>query len=404
MTRPPYARISHFVIATLICGLGGCEGDGSEAADGGEHTDSTRGADAGTGDIGVTEGPPLTQNAVSGDLTYAGLTPDQGGHLFSIQTNGALKQRLTRQPGAWGAHAVGPDPRFIVATRHPDADADGQPDPGSKGEAWIIDVKGAEEYVISPPECDVDRGGIGWRDAGQIVLAMACDGAPSAAFLGAFDGRERRLDQFLQVSDHEMAVRDVFPAVATPYYTYTVDTVNEAGVVKPTIWLAELNTTRRCQITDGDRDFVTVAPDGRVGDRWPAFNRNLTRIGFSRNTREPDTGPRGHLDAFSVGINFSFREGGCASDAPVNMSDTLRSERYPTAAGELPGDELNPQLSAGRAEATQLLYGGEASGEADLAAVYLADQTGRRTRLSADGEGGHHPRWIVTAFDLSGAR
>ncbi len=410
--------------AAMIVTLAACD-------DGGDATDSDAGAGATDGAMVAPDGgapvdagplgdggapPPLTLTAVAGDLTFSDLRTDGNGHLYSALADGSQPRRITGQPGYWTHHAVGPDPRYVVAVRNVDADGDGRSDPDGPGEVWILDVKERREYPISPEGCDAGIGGVGWQTALTVLFAMDCGDGPAAAYLAGRDERSRDRAQLLKVSNHAAPVRDVFPAVGTPLFTYVVDVEACAGarcVVKPQVWVGDTEAGLACQVTDGDLDFtdVTTITGGgrRVGDHTPSFTGDLSAVVFSRNVGDKPAGPTGHHDLFSIQIDQRalFRgDSTCAvAGSLTDRTASLSGERYPTAdGGEAVGDERFPQGNAGRAPATAQLFTAQTHAGEGTSAVYWEDAAGNRVAVTSPTGRAGYGRWIVTEYVLGGER
>ncbi len=393
-------RLRHLALLTLL--FYGCD-DGGEAGetatDAGTEDGSSPGEDGGEVDEGLEPdagAPPLSLDSVSGDLTFATLGAQ--GHLFSLQSNGGLQQRLTTTPGHWGFHSVGPDPRWVVA---------------QKGEeVWIVDVREHDEYPISPEGCVAGTGGVGWRDEVRVLFAMSCDGEPSEIFMASRDNRARDRAALLQVTEHEGAARDVFPAVSTSVFAYVVDVqvcVDEC-VLKPQVWIGDLDTMSSCQLTDGGQNFTDIdtitTSNLRLGDHQPSFEGALSSVMFSRNVGDKPAGPEGHHDMMSVGIDRQALFAGaatCATDSLVNLSDIFLNEEYQDARGNtVVGDERYPQPSAGRAPPNTVLYTAQTHEGEGTSVIYLVDAAGNRTPLTRGKAS--YAKWIVTDYNLSGER
>lgn len=414
----------------LIAGLGGfgmgCDDGASDApvpdaaapASDGAVPDQDPTVDAAP--MADADAPPSLQ-AVAGELTYA--TYEGGaGHIYSVFADGSLRQRVTPMAGAYTHHAVGPDPRFVAALRHAGYDAEGRPDAATPAEVWIIDVRDRRAYPLSPPGCDAAQGGVGWQNDTLVMFALSCDGAPAVAYLYPFDAESRDRDLLLPVTDHPDAVRDVFPVVNTSIFAYAVDGEVCAGgrcVTKPAIWIAEYDTGLRCRLTDGDPtmlDLTTIdGGERRLGDRWPAFNRDLGGLTFSRSVAGKPPGPGGHFDLFRVGIDQrlffdddrepaqSCAQGGTEVDLSGNGID----ERYVTVdGGEAVGHERYPQPAAGsRAPEGALLFTAQTFTEAgSTSAVWVNDLAGGRRAVTSPTAWADYGRWIVDDYMLTGER
>jgi hypothetical protein len=409
--------------------LAACSGGGS---DGGDTTDAGSGgggsgAGGGAGgasadaadlppDVGTADPGPLpTLLAVSGDLTFVErFRPGDAttGHLYSALADGTLKQRLTATAGAWGAHAVGPDKRYIVAIRH--RTADGVDADDAPGEVWLIDVKRHEEYAVSPPGCDATRGGVGWRDEVQIMFSASCDGQPATVYQANRDDRTRNFANLLPIPAGDEPVAEVFPAVGTSIFAYVAEHQVCSGgdcFIKPQLWVADAESDVRCLVTDGELGFddqsTVTAAAKRLGDHTPAFSLDLQALTFARNVGGKGAGPRGHLDPFRVGVDLGALYGGLPTCAVPNsltdLTERLVMDDYPTTAGgNAPADEWSPQLAtAGGLLSGGLLYVARREG---FGVVYYVDRMGTRTPLSNPAAEAVAARWVTAAFDTSGVR
>jgi hypothetical protein len=383
------------------------------------------GADGGSGpsdggnsrpDVGIPDSP-LTLDAVGGVLTYTAFDGSET-HIYSAEADGSGRRRVTMNAGNWAYHAVGPDARYVAAIRYLGADESGRPDLDSEGEVWIIDVRAQRTWPISPAGCDAGRGGLSWNSEAMVLFAMSCDGEPSAAYLAVFTDESRNRDNLLQVSNHPQPVRDVFAAVNTSVYAYVLDKercVGEACVIKPQIWIADVETDIRCQVTDADRDFVGVeevtGDQNRVGDHAPAFTANIEGLTFTRNVRGKAPGPEGHHDIFRVGLNLrSFFEGDIRCEQPsteVNLSEDLLDENYGDD-GSMPviSHERFIQAAIGeRAPAGALLFVGRGYGpEGDRSTAFNVEIDGSAIPLTHPSEWVIYARWIAGDLMLTGER
>lgn len=399
-------------LALLIC-LTACDSSGGDGSvtDTGVDTD-TDGRPPVEGDAGPVDdgGAPLSLRAVSGDLTFAEVGPG-GGHLYSLQVDGQVKQRITADLAYWSHHAVGPDPRFVAAVRHRDGDGDGNDDPDGPGEVWILDVRERTAFPLSPPGCDAGIGGVGWRDEVRVMFAMACDGEPSVIYLAGADDRSRDRSRMLALTTHEEAARDVFPAVGTPVFTYVVDaqacSAGGSCITKPQIWLGDADTGLHCRVTDGDTRFTDTGtitgPVRRLGDHSPSLNGDLSSVTFSRNVGGKGRGPEGHFDLMRVGLDRRALFQGasvCVQGGTLtNLSDDLFDDP-PNA------QEREPCGPAGRAPVGTLLYVEEITNETEVlqSTIYMVGPNGTRTALTTEGGHANHPAWIVTEYLLDGER
>ena len=400
-------------------------GAGGAASDAGPDTDAVviGGSDAGPiPDVGTPDPGPLPSlRAVSGDLTFVErYVPGDAktGHLYSIQTDGALRQRLTQSPGAWAEHAVGPDKRYIAAVRH--RTPAGEDEADAPGEVWIVDVKTHHEYALSPVGCDAGGGGVGWRDEVQVMFAMKCGDAVSQVYMASRDDETRALDHRLPAfqADADEAIRDVFPAVGTSVFAYTVDhPICAAGdcFLKPQVWIADQDSGDHCQVTDGDLAFddlgtVTDA-EKRLGDHDPAFSVDLTSLTFSRNVGGKPAGPTGHHDPFRIGVDlvslYAGRRTCDLAGTKANLAGALVTDDYPLpGGGSAPGSERYPQsaTAGGELSGMVLFVARVDSAPTPTAAVYVVDRSGNRTLLSNPAAEAVAARWITSQFDTSGVR
>lgn len=408
-------------LAVCLLALLGCDDGGGDPP---QTNEAGMPIDAGTDDMGAggagggidnTELPPLAALKVTGDLTYVRLD-DGGAHIISLLADGTLPQRITPDPAVWTHHAVGPDPRFVAAVRHGDSDGDGVDDLDGPREVWIIDVRDRTAFPISPVGCDAGIGGVGWRDQVRVMFSMACGDEPAAAWLASREDPSRDPANLLKVSDHEQAVRDVFPAAGTPLYTYTLDAeaCNGAGtcITKPQVWVADADIMVRCRISDGDLSYTDTSsitgPDRRIGDHSPAFNGDLTQVVFSRNVGGKGAGRLGHHDVMRVGINRRALFGGeetCAQGGTeTNLSENLFDEALEGPDGSAPGSDRFPRAPAGNAPQGTLLYTGQIEGEAGLTSgVYSVNPAGAR-RAYTTGITAAYGAWIVSEYLLDGER
>ncbi len=378
-------------------------------SDGGAATDASADGppEAGLFDLG----PPPALQAVSGDLTFA-LRGDplraDSAHLYSVVADGRLQQRLTATAADWRAHAVGPDPRFVAATR---VLADG------RGEVVVLDVRTHAERVISPVGCDAGRGGVGWRDQVQVMFTLSCDNEDAQIFVGSRDELERRREALLQITDGADPVGGLFPAASTTVHAYTLlvdDCVRGDCVKRSEIWIGDSDSGDRCRVTDGAphmRDVSTVTEAEKVlGDLDPALSADLTSVTFSRTVAGRGDGPRGHLDAFREGIDLaSLYQGSptCGAGSVINLSDELLGEPQLDAEGQaVTIDDRFPQT----ATAGGLLAGAVLSVAARIdlspatAPLQVTDRTGDRLLLTDADAVVTAARWITTQFDTRGIR
>jgi hypothetical protein len=378
--------------------------------------------DAATADAGpeADAAPPLSLQVVPGDLVLTEGAPGDVAttNVFSLTADGSDRHRLTRESGGWTFAAVGPDARYVAAVRSTDADGDGRPDAGGRRAVWVIDVLTRDAYAVTPDDCDAGIGGVGWRDAFRILLAMKCGDEPSAAYLVNRDNRGRERANLLQVSDHMEPVRDVFPAVNTPIYAYVVDSKACQGrdcVVKPQIWIADPDSGVKCRVTDGDpamRDAGTVTGgEVRLGDHEPAFNGDVTSIAFSRNVAGKPTGPEGHLDLFRVGIDVRRLYAGemeCGMpDTLTRLSDTFVEDAYDVPGGaRTAADERFPVPAAGMAPQGTILLTAQARDAAghSLSQVFLVDVDGSKHPLTTPQRAAGYARWIADRYGMHGDR
>lgn len=412
----------HPLLASLLAcplALAACDDGGGDPA---PPTNEAGVIDGGVGDLGGDGGgpdntalPPLAALRVTGDLSYVRIGAD-GHHIISLLVDGTLPQRITADPALWTHHAVGPDPRFVAAVRHGDSDGDGEDDLAGPREVWIIDVRDRTAFPISPVGCDAGIGGVGWRDQVRVMFSMRCGEDAPAAWLASREDPSRNPDNLLQVSDHEQPVRDVFPAVGTPLYAYTLDVeaCNGAGtcITKPQVWVADADIGVRCRLSDGDLAFTDTASitgtERRIGDHSPAFNGDLTQVVFSRNVGGKGDGLTGHHDLMRVGINRRALFGGeedCAQGGTeTNLSENLFDEALPGPDGSAPGSDRFPHAPAGNAPQGTLLYTGQLEASDGLVSgVYSINPAGAR-RSYTEGITAAYGGWIVSEYLLDGER
>ncbi len=391
------------VLAVLGCDDGG--GGGAPERDAAIDA-APRPRDAGEPDA-IAELPDagdrvVRLEAVSGELVYATLGPS-GGHLFSVQADGNLRQQLTSERAHWTFAAVGgPDPHYIASVRLDDA---------GRGSVWVIDVKQGDAWAISPPECDAGLGGVGWLDRVRVMFAMDCGDGPSQAWISLYDNRARDRAAMIQVTSHEEPVRDVFPAFTKSLFTYVVDkeVCDDGCVLKPQIWVAD-DTGANCQLTDGDLGFTDVgtltAAGRRLGDHNPTFNGDLSEVTFSRNVGEKPGGPTGHHDLMRVGFD-ARRLGQPTCNRPEtleNVTESSLDEVYRSADGdEVVGDERFPQGSSGRAPERTLLYTAQTHAAGGTSVVWVVGPGGTTALTPTDGRAGY-ARWIDTGDFIDGER
>jgi len=395
------ALIALFVVFAG-CDSGG--GGGSDAADDvGPTSDGAPPADAAI-NIGDA-GPPISLQAVPGDLLYASIAGADG-HLFSVLADGTGRRQITTEAGRWSFASVGPDPRYVAAVR-----AEGE---DGAGEVFVIDVKERTSWAITPDGCDAGMGGVGWRDQARVMFAMRCGDEPSQAYLSLFDNRARDLANMTVLTAHEAPVRDVFPAVQTSVFAYVVDqeVCDDGCVIKPQIWVGD-ETGIACQLTDGDLGFTdvnTLTEGGRrLGDHQPTFSRDLTAVLFSRNVGGKPGGPEGHHDLMRVGLNIQALFRGrptCAQpESLTNVTEEGIDERYPTSEGdEVEGDERYPQAAAGRGPDGMLLYTAQTHAGPGTSSVWTINLSGARLPLTEPTGHAGFARWVVLEYSTEGER
>jgi hypothetical protein len=401
-----------FVSPALLALLTACDsgGDGADPSDAAVDTDGDATAPVEDAQVEGDGTPPLSLRSVSGDLTFAEIGP-RGGHLFSLQADGQVKQRITADQAFWSHHAVGPDPRYVLAVRHRDGDGDGNDDPDGPGEVWLIDVRDRTSFPLSPAGCDAGIGGVGWRDEVRVMFSMSCDGAPAVIYLASSQDRSRSVATMLPVTSHDVPVRDVFPAVATPLFTYVVEaeacSAGGSCITKPQIWVGDADIGLRCRVTDGDTRFTDTStitgPRRHLGDHAPAFNGDLSSVTFSRNVGGKGRGPEGHLDLMRVGLDrralFRGDELCVQGGTLTNLSDELFDDA-------LNAQERFPRGPAGRAPTGSVLYTSEITNDTEVlqSNVVVVSPTGERTALTAEGGRAAFATWIVTDYLLDGER
>lgn len=408
-------------LAALLAPLAGCDdGGGADPTDAAPPIDGAPADAAPASDAGPPAdlGPLPSLEAVPGDLTYV-VYEGGAGRIWSVQADGDLR-RPVAAAGPWGAHVVGPDPRFIAALRADAALPDGRPDPEAPATVWMIDVREQTAWPLSPPGCDAAYGGIGWRNEALVMFAAACDGERARAWVYPADARDRDPALLLAATAHEAGdVRDVFPVVDTPYFAYTLSTEVCAGGVcvdKPGVWIGDAELGTGCQVTDGDPamlDTATVEGGGRLlGDHAPAFTRDLQGLVFSRNVAGKPAGPGGHFDVFRVGIDPAAFGGdpGPRCDqggSLVQLTGNGVDERFLTAdGGEAAGHERRPQPSAGsRAPVGALLITGQTFTAAGAtSAIWVIDLAGARRAVTSPSGFADFGRWIIDDYMLTGER
>lgn len=408
-----------WILSLSILALYACESEDGEV--------TSVSADAGVADMGpgqdsgaverMDAAAPLAIDTVSGDLTYV-TVDDDGGQIYSVQVDGRVRQRISPFAAPWSYHAVGPDPRYVVAVRQASTLETGAPDTASPGEVWVIDVRDRDAHRASPEGCDAGIGGVGWLSDSVLMFAMSCDGAPARAYKASATTVDPTPDLLLAVSPNEEPVRDVFPAVNTSIYTYVVDVEKCEGddcVIKSQIWLGESEVSTNCLVTEGDRFFRGSAefsgPVNRIGDHNPSFTRDLTALVYSRNVGGKPAGPEGHHDLMRIGLNLGyFFDGQMYCDqtgTTANLSNNFIDERYPNADGEeVAGHERHPQSAAGgRAPAGTILYTGQTySASGSTSVVWLVDVDGSRRAVTPEDRWSGYGRWVVEDYMLSGRR
>mgnify|MGYP001183932938 CR=1 FL=1 len=404
-------RFVLMVILVTSLGLIGCSGTGddSNTADSSPADMAPILADAG---LAPDAGSPISLRVVPGSLTY---TATQGGstHIFSVTTEGDQKQRLTSESAAWSFHSVSPNARYIAAVQHASQDDLGRPDLSSDGEVWVIDVQASRSYALSPAECDAGIGGVSWLNDGMLVFSMACGEAPAALYLADFTDESRDLTRLLKISDHPFPVRDANAALGTSVVSYVVDSercIDGVCVTKPQIWITDSETNEKCQVTDADREFISLeghdVANRRVGDHSPAFTDQLRGLVFTRNVPIKTPGPSGHHDLLRVGLNLrAFFDGDIRCEQPgteANLSDTLIGDGYPEGLFE---HERFPQPAVGeRAPDGAMLFVGRRHTTPQSSVAYVSDLAGSKVAVSHPSEWVVYARWVVSDLMLTGSR
>jgi hypothetical protein len=248
------------------------------------------------------------------------------------------------------------------------------------------------------------------------MFSASCSGRPAAAYLAAFEDRTRDEARLLPVAAGEEPVREVFPAVGTPLFAYAADHEVCSGgrcFRKPQLWVADVDSDVRCQLTDGDLGFddtsTVTGPTLRLGDRQPAFSVDLRTLTFARNVGGKGEGPDGHVDPFRVGIDLAALYGGrptCAQTASeTDFTERLVDDAYALPDGTTgPASETLPQLAtAGGVIAGGLLFVARRP-EVGFGEVVFVDLDGSRRTLSAPGSEAVAARWVTARFDTSGER
>jgi hypothetical protein len=403
----------------LLAMIAGCGADSSSstsadagllALDGHSETDATSQVLRPDATIG------LALQVVPGKLTYAANYDGQT-HIYSTEADGANRIRLTQRADNWSFHSVSPSRRYLAMVAHDESTAAGMPNVHSRGTVWILDIRTADEYALTPQGCNAGVGGLSWLGDAFVTFAMSCDGEPSKAYLAAFDDKSRDVRLMLAYAEHMFPVRSVSAALHTSRATYVVDQtrcVNDVCVVKPQIWLADTETMQRCQVTDADRDFLDTtghsSPVPKVGDHTPVFTDQLRGIMFSRNVPSKGAAPTGHHDIMRVGLNMralDSNEFRCElPGTEANLSDQILGDDAATvgADGEFI-NELYPQPTMGDETSTsdQILFVGRDMSN-DVSRVYLADMTGGKRAVSLEGEWVVYTRWILSDLALTGER
>ncbi|MEE2787158.1 MAG: hypothetical protein VX589_07440 [Myxococcota bacterium] len=381
--------------------------------------------------------PALASGPIEAAITLT-LTENKETHIIAVDEQGSAGVRLTATSAGWSYHALSPDGRYLAAVQHAANRTDGRPDVSSPGAIWIVDLnekaKNADgtlltddlgrsqplSYPLTPEGCDAGIGGLGWASSTTIAFAMSCDGTPSIAYLASVSERGRTSDNFLIISSHDgSAVRDVNPAVGSPFFAYVVESQVCAGddcVTKPAIWIGDMETPSiRCGITDGDRQYVGLdrhtGEHMRVGDHTPSLGPRLDSVTFVRNVGEKTAGIDGHLDLMHVDVHRqTLFSGGDRCDVPGtlrNLSEAYGDEYSIPAVDSTKTNvtERFAQRAVGtRATENTILYvvrGG--TGANEISQVYLMELgNGVKTALTDERTYAVYARWVVDEYDLSG--
>ena len=276
---------------------------------------------------------------------------------------------------------------------------------------WILDIRRSESYPLTPETCDAGLGGVSWLDDAFVAFAMRCGDTPSRAYLTSFEDRSRDVTRMHAFAEHMFSVRDVSAALNTSRAAYVVDQercIDGVCVGKPQIWLSDVETLAKCQVTDADREFIEaeghreIPP--RVGDHSPIFTDQLGGLVFSRNVPNKDSGPSGHLDIYRVGLRpDALVSNAIRCEQPsteVNLSDELFGDDVETVGEIGPfAQEYFPQPTLGAATGnggTLFVRRVDELNEGPSEAM-LADSTGESIRVSQPGE------WVVYAMDSHGS-
>ena len=436
-----------FVSTLLTACLGGSDSSSKNGQMGGIMNQNPGGMQAPTMDMsggmpgGATETaemvtfPSLTTKKVDVALSFSVTKGDQT-HIVGADKDGQNRIRLTGDSAPWSYHSIDPTGRYLVAVRHSEVTANGRPDLESPGIVWVIDFEEKSKrddgtietdemgtakplaYALTPENCNAGLGGVGWASATTIAFAMSCGEEKAKAYLAQSSERSRDASQFKVISDHDAPVRDVNPALDSSFFTYVVDAevcLNDTCVIKPSIWVGDSqNTTSKCQVTDGDRQFLEDAShtqSKRVGDHQPAMGPGLRSITFSRNVGQKTKGPSGHHDIMRVGLNTNalFMGGDRCNQAgtDVNLSDALYTDEYdtPDLMTKANARERFIQYGLGsKAPEDTLLFvarAGESNAETSI--LYLGGaNSDTKTPITDASEWIVYARWAVDDFQLSG--
>lgn len=367
-------------IGLAACGGGASSEGGADAAPADAAPVGGRDATAPAGDAGPLDPGPLPSlRVVPGDLTMTTWTRAGDGtsaHVYSLLSDGSLRQRLTPEAGAWGLHAVGPDKRHVALVRRTN-DA-GLDDAEGRGVVWIIDVRTRDAWPLTPPECDAGLGGLGWRDAVQVVFSMACGDAPQL-YLASIAVRSRARGDLLQLTEDAGGARDVFTATRTSIVTYIRPCEGAGCEGGGQVWLADLDAGDTCAVTPPRRDSAA----------HPALNVDLSAVTYALNGQ-----------THRIGLNVAALYAGEAQCGLAETDTVLSDDLWAQPTGTV--EDFPQMATAGGLLAGAVLFvsrdvGGQGS-------VTLSDRMGKLATLSGPAENATYARWVVEAFDTSGAR
>ncbi|MFN3199862.1 MAG: TolB family protein [Bradymonadia bacterium] len=381
--------------ALVACDDGGGE---STSADATTAPDAAVPADAQVVDLPDGEVRPVVGN-ISGDLTYAAVD-DAGGHLYSVRGDGSDVQRITTEAGFWGAHAVAPDRRRVAVVRHQMADR------SDRGVVWVLDLRAADAYAITPDDCDAGAGGVGWRDDRRLIFSMSCADGAEGVWMSAFDNTGRDRDLMLPLTDLDVQARDVTAAVGTPLFAYSrLEEICEGDAceMRSTLWVGNESVGSVCRVTDGDPQRRDVW----AGDREPAFTANLGALVFARHVPEKDGPLSPHYDVFRMDVDQrAIFDGGDFCGLPgtlTTLTDALISDMSSGVEGLLSERQPQPLTEIADGTVTYLFLGQSGPADDVRSGAFLVDLSGMAGPLLPSANMSH-VRWIVTEYDTSGER